>query len=79
LPIESRNAAAAQQLAPAYDEAKVRLSAETTAALQQLSRQQRVTLNSVMQSVWALLLAHYSGTDDVVFGAVVAGRPAELA
>jgi len=44
-----------------------------------LSRQQRVTLNSVMQSVWALLLAHYSGTDDVVFGAVVAGRPAELA
>src|SRR5215213_9780719 len=79
LPIESRNAAAAQQLAPAYDEAKVRLSVETTAALQRLSRQQRVTLNSVMQSVWALLLAHYSGTDDVVFGAVVAGRPAELA
>ncbi|HKG81231.1 MAG TPA: amino acid adenylation domain-containing protein, partial [Pyrinomonadaceae bacterium] len=75
LPIESRNAAAAQRLAPAYDEAKLRLSAETTAALQRLSRQQRVTLNSVMQSVWALLLAHYSGTDDVVFGAVVAGRP----
>src|SRR5215204_3090192 len=66
-------------LARAYDEAKLRLSAETTAALQRLSRQQRVTLNSVMQSVWALLLAHYSGADDVVFGAVVAGRPAELA
>ena len=78
LPIERRNAAAAEQLAPAYDEAHVRLSAETTAALRTLSRQQHVTLNSVMQSVWAVLLAHYSGTDDVVFGAVVAGRPAEL-
>ena len=78
LPIEQRNAAAAQRLAPAYDEARVRLSAETTATLQMLSRHQRVTLNSVVQSVWALLLAHYSGTDDVVFGAVVAGRPAEL-
>jgi surfactin family lipopeptide synthetase C len=79
LSIERLNAAAAQRIAPAYDETFIRLTAETTAALQTLSRQKRVTLNTVIQSVWALLLAHYSGTDDIVFGAVISGRPAEVA
>ncbi|HKG80928.1 MAG TPA: amino acid adenylation domain-containing protein [Pyrinomonadaceae bacterium] len=77
LPIGRLNGAG-QEPASTYDEVKIRLTAQTTAALQALSRQQRVTLNSVVQSVWALLLAHYSGTDDVMFGVVVSGRPAEL-
>jgi non-ribosomal peptide synthetase component F len=32
-----------------------------------------------MQGVWAVLLSYYSGEVEVVFGAVVSGRPAELA
>ncbi|MEU0398710.1 amino acid adenylation domain-containing protein [Streptomyces sp. NPDC006197] len=51
------------------------------AASQQLfayARQHRVTVNSVVQGAWALLLSRYSGDRDVVFGATVSGRPADL-
>jgi hypothetical protein len=59
-------------------EQQIRLSAATTAALQELARQQQVTLNTIVQGAWALLLSRYSGQHDVVFGTVVSGRPAEL-
>ncbi|HLF28780.1 MAG TPA: amino acid adenylation domain-containing protein [Anaerolineae bacterium] len=61
-----------------YAEQSIRLSSERTAALQQFSRQQRVTLNTLVQGAWALLLSRYSGQDDIVFGMTVSGRPAEL-
>ncbi|HEX2094942.1 MAG TPA: condensation domain-containing protein, partial [Longimicrobiaceae bacterium] len=37
-----------------------------------------VTLNTVAQGVWTLLLARYAGTPDVIFGTTVSGRPPEL-
>ncbi|WP_051716312.1 non-ribosomal peptide synthetase [Streptomyces bikiniensis] len=37
-----------------------------------------VTLNTVVQYAWGLLLARRLGTDDVVFGATVSGRQPEL-
>jgi hypothetical protein len=56
----------------------VRLSAGETASLQAWCRAHRLTLNTLVQGAWALLLCRYSGQDDVVFGNSVAGRPAEL-
>ena len=56
----------------------VRLSPTTTAAIQALARRHRVTLNTVVQLGWALLLSRYSDTPDVVFGTVISGRPPEL-
>ena len=38
----------------------------------------KVTLNTLAQGAWGLLLARYSDSADVVFGAIVAGRPATL-
>jgi acyl carrier protein len=35
-------------------------------------------LNTVLQGAWALLLSHYSGMQDVVFGVTVSGRSAPL-
>ncbi|MFH8342787.1 amino acid adenylation domain-containing protein [Streptomyces sp. AM6-12] len=37
-----------------------------------------VTLNTLLQGAWAILLAKLTGQQDVVFGAAVNGRPAEL-
>src|SRR5207249_3242312 len=38
-----------------------------------------VTLNTLLQGAWALLLSRYSGAREVVYGVTVAGRPAEVA
>ncbi|MFD2875856.1 condensation domain-containing protein [Paenibacillus rhizoplanae] len=49
-----------------------------TERLAQLSKRHQVTMNSMMQTAWGMLLRSYNNTDDVVFGAVVSGRPAEI-
>src|SRR5262249_36905051 len=48
------------------------------AALRAFAAAHGLTLSTVVQGAWALLLSAYAGRDDVVFGCVVAGRPAEL-
>ena len=62
-----------------YSEKIAYLPAPTTAALQSLLRQHRLTLNALVQGIWAMLLSRYSGEPDVVFGTTVSGRPADLA
>ncbi|WP_375475181.1 amino acid adenylation domain-containing protein [uncultured Nostoc sp.] len=62
-----------------YTEQKIQLSAVTTAALQSVAQQHQLTLNTLLQGAWALLLSCYSGQEDVVFGAVASGRPPTLA
>ncbi|MFF2129515.1 amino acid adenylation domain-containing protein [Streptomyces olivochromogenes] len=56
-----------------------RLSPQVSAELHAFARRHRLTVNAVVQGAWALLLSRYAGERDVVFGATVAGRPAELA
>ncbi|MFF2073697.1 non-ribosomal peptide synthase/polyketide synthase [Kitasatospora sp. NPDC058162] len=56
-----------------------RLSEEETARLQDFARRHRLTLNTLVQGAWALLLARRSGEDRVCFGTTVSGRPADLA
>ncbi|MGW5531943.1 amino acid adenylation domain-containing protein, partial [Streptomyces xanthochromogenes] len=55
-----------------------RLSAERTAELAEFARRHRLTLNTLVQGAWALLLARWSGTPDVCFGTTVSGRPSDL-
>ncbi|MEJ9080856.1 amino acid adenylation domain-containing protein [Gordonia malaquae] len=43
-----------------------------------LARSTGVTVNTVIQAAWALVVSALTGNDDVVFGAVVSGRPADL-
>jgi amino acid adenylation domain-containing protein len=62
-----------------YGQVQVELSSELTAALNSLAAQHQLTVNTVVQGGWALLLNRYSGERDVVYGATVSGRPAELA
>jgi hypothetical protein len=62
-----------------YGEHSVRLTPEEQARLQSFARGHQLTLNTLILGAWALLLSHYSGNDDVIFGVVVSGRPADLA
>ncbi|UVM20188.1 non-ribosomal peptide synthase/polyketide synthase [Pseudomonas wadenswilerensis] len=54
------------------------LAPQATRRLSDFARQQKVTMNTLVQAAWALLLARYSGQQTVAFGATVSGRPAEL-
>ncbi|MCZ8519470.1 MULTISPECIES: non-ribosomal peptide synthetase [Paenibacillus] len=55
-----------------------RLDEALTARLTGLAQSLQVTLNSVVMSLWGILLQRYNGTEDAVFGTVVSGRPAEI-
>jgi amino acid adenylation domain-containing protein len=61
-----------------YGKQEVRLSREVTARLQDMVRRQHLTMSTVLQGAWALLLSRYNQESDVLFGATVAGRPADL-
>ncbi len=77
-PLHVQRATEANPAADDYAEQHLRLPAATTTALHTFARQQRVTLNTVIQGAWAALLSRYSGEPDVLFGATIAGRPAAL-
>ncbi|WZU33671.1 Linear gramicidin synthase subunit D [Rhodococcus ruber] len=59
-------------------EHRVAVDADTTAALTEYASRIGVTVNTVLQAAWAVLLARSTGRDDVVFGTTVSGRPAGL-
>jgi pristinamycin I synthase-3/4 len=52
---------------------------EVTDALNAMARERGLTLNTVLQGLWAVLLARLSNRNDVVFGITVSGRSPELA
>ncbi len=56
----------------------VELAADRTAALEAFARRRGVTVNTLVQAAWGVLLGRLTGRDDVVFGATVAGRSPEL-
>ena len=60
------------------DELDIRLSPELTESLQTLARQNKITLNTIIQGAWSVILSAYSGDKDVVFGGTVSGRTPEL-
>ncbi|WP_433733372.1 amino acid adenylation domain-containing protein [Nocardia sp. CA-129566] len=55
------------------------LTEEQTAALTSFARARGVTLNTVIQLAWAIVLGSLTSQDDVSFGAAVSGRSPQLA
>ncbi len=49
-----------------------------TEKLTKLARENQISLNIIIQTIWGILLQRYNNTNDVVFGAVVSGRPPEV-
>ncbi|MFE2415373.1 non-ribosomal peptide synthase/polyketide synthase [Streptomyces hokutonensis] len=57
----------------------VELDPDRTAELEGFARRRGVTVNTLVQAAWGVLLGRLTGRTDVVFGATVAGRSPELA
>ncbi|MFF8996860.1 non-ribosomal peptide synthase/polyketide synthase [Streptomyces achromogenes] len=57
---------------------RMTLGPDLSARLRETAQRHGLTLNTVLQGAWALLLSRYGGGTDVVFGTTVSGRPAEL-
>lgn len=50
------------------------LPAETTRKIKQVCRKNHLTLNTFLMGAWAILLSHYTGRRDILFGATVSVR-----
>ncbi|MFD5246239.1 non-ribosomal peptide synthase/polyketide synthase [Amycolatopsis sp. NPDC058340] len=68
------------QRVPALPERlSLELPEQATEALTGVARSRGLTLNTLVQTAWSIVLGRLTGRSDVVFGATVAGRPPELA
>ncbi|WP_221351118.1 non-ribosomal peptide synthetase [Streptomyces beigongshangae] len=57
----------------------VPLGADRAQALERLASELGLTMNTVVQGAWALVLGYLTGRTEVVFGAAVSGRTPEVA
>lgn len=72
-------APAADASAGGIGQVDLALTAEDSGLLSQRAAEAGVTLNTVVQVSWALVIAELTGRQEVLFGTTVSGRPAELA
>ncbi|WP_244212071.1 condensation domain-containing protein, partial [Streptomyces angustmyceticus] len=70
-PLEAHRASSSGSVHVTLDEAD-------SARLRETAQRAGLTMNTVLQGAWGLLLSRYSNSDDVVFGTTVSGRPAAL-
>lgn len=59
-------------------EVAITAPADLTSRLNAMARRVGVTMNTVVQGCWGMLLGRLTGTTDVAFGSTVSGRPPEL-
>ncbi|WP_171064063.1 non-ribosomal peptide synthetase [Actinomadura soli] len=57
---------------------EVDLDQDTARTLSRRAAELGITLNTLVQGAWGMLLASHTGRQDVVFGATVSGRPPEV-
>ena len=61
-----------------HAEHQINLGESLTAKMIEQSKQLNVTVNSLFQTAWGVLLQKINNTDDVVFGHVVSGRSSQM-
>ena len=61
-----------------YAEEDIVLNEEITSSIRSVAKKNNVTVNAYIQTAWGVLLQKYNNCNDVVFGTVVSGRPAEI-
>jgi len=58
----------------AYGKQEVRVSRDRSRVIEDEARRAGVTMNTVAQGGWAIVMGEYSGDEEVVYGATVSGR-----
>lgn len=61
-----------------FEELELELRDTIETGIESFVKKHKITHSLLVQGAWALLLGAYSRNDDVLFGATVSGRPAEL-
>ena len=61
-----------------FETLPLQLDAAKSAAIHSFAQQHRLTVNTIMQGVWAYLLHYYTGNDDIAYGVTVSGRPDDM-
>ncbi|MCY8390895.1 non-ribosomal peptide synthetase, partial [Bacillus haynesii] len=56
----------------------ISFSKKLTTKITRIAKEHHVTINTVLQGIWGIILAKYNNTDEVVFGTVVSGREAPV-
>ncbi|WP_175055075.1 non-ribosomal peptide synthetase, partial [Paraburkholderia sediminicola] len=72
-------AAGEQPSADAISTRELTFDSDLSEQLRAAAQRYRVTLNTLMQGAWALLLSRYGNRGQAAFGVTVAGRPGDLA
>uniref|UniRef100_UPI000B1AA1BD condensation domain-containing protein n=1 Tax=Nocardia sienata TaxID=248552 RepID=UPI000B1AA1BD len=67
-----------RQLSGFPHETAMDLSEDHTRGLARVARELGVTVNTMIQVAWGVVVAMWTGREDVVFGGVVSGRPAQV-
>ncbi|MDM8543253.1 amino acid adenylation domain-containing protein [Desulfococcaceae bacterium HSG9] len=62
-----------------YEEQHFVFDQRTTALINEFTGKHQITLNTIIQGAWALLLSRYSEEDDVIFGVIKSVRHCEPA
>ncbi|MEM7712852.1 MAG: amino acid adenylation domain-containing protein [Cyanobacteria bacterium P01_A01_bin.68] len=57
---------------------EIQVSEQITSKIQTFAKNHQLTLNTLIQAAFALMLSRYSGENDIVFGVTSSGRPATL-
>ncbi len=57
-----------------YEEKSVRVSEEASRRLEEVAKRWQVTLNTVVEGAWSVVMSRYSGQQEVVFGTTMSGR-----
>jgi amino acid adenylation domain-containing protein/non-ribosomal peptide synthase protein (TIGR01720 family) len=67
-----------QRIEPGMHRIRERLDSVLAERLRRAAQHRQVTLNTMIQGAWAIVLARFAGRRRVVFGATVSGRPSDL-
>lgn len=74
--IEKINRSSTQEVR--YNEEIIRLTLTSTQALHSFATQHHLTLATIINGVWAILLSRYSCCNNVLYGCTVTGRPGDM-